>query len=90
MNAKICKELRHAVGLFPRTKPRVATEYEPFLFRPRGVERMTLAGVELVQMAWPVAVKLKKGSPRHIYKALKRMHRRGLPAPASLLLGATV
>ena len=90
MNAKICKELRHAAGLFPRNAPRVQTEYEPLLFRQRLVERMTLAGVALGQMAWPVAVKIKKGSPRHIYKALKRMHRRGQLAPASMLLGAAV
>ena len=70
MNAKICKELRKAAGVTPG-----ATLYEPVLHRPRGVERMTLAGIEIVPMNWPVAVKLKAGSPRHIYKALKRMHR---------------
>ena len=72
MNAKICTGLRKAAGYHLGR-----TEYEPFLFRPRLVERMTLAGVELAQMDWPVAVKLKKGSPRHIYKELKRMQRHG-------------
>ena len=70
MNAKICKELRKAAEYKPG-----ATEYEPFLFRPRGVERVALAGTELVPMNWPVAVHLKKGSPRHIYKRLKLLQR---------------
>lgn len=75
MNAKICKELRKAAGYRPG-----GTVYEPALFRPRGVERMTLAGIELMQMSWPVAVHLKKGSPRHIYKSLKRLYRTRGPA----------
>lgn len=72
MNVKICKKLRKAARYHPG-----ATIYEPALYRPRGVERHTLEGIKMEVMNWPQPVHITKGSPRHVYKAMKRLQRQG-------------
>ncbi len=68
MNAKRCKELRaHAGDL------KAATQYEKPVFRPRLVHISTPSGTALdtIQVIQPM--RLKQGSPRAIYKLMKRI-----------------
>ncbi|MDO8705383.1 MAG: hypothetical protein Q7J84_10600 [Sulfuricaulis sp.] len=83
MNAKKCKALRaHAGDL------RAPTQYEKQVFRPRLVQIQTPAGVALDTIQCLQPMYLKRGSPRAVYKLMKRIESRmGLEVALQRLQG---
>ena len=72
MNAKLSKQLRRAAGVSSST----ATEYEDQQYRSRAYEQMQADGrVALEHFACPLPLRLKRGSPRAVYKKLKQLER---------------
>ena len=76
MNAKLSKQLRRAAGVTSRSHARTATEYEVQQYRSRAYEQMQADGrVALEHFACPLPLRLKRGSPRAVYKKLKQLER---------------
>ena len=72
MNLKTAKRVRKALAYHPQ---RHTTAYAPFEYRSCMMEVKAKGGIELHPAQRIKPIRLKEGSPRRVYKVMKRLER---------------